>query len=169
MKTNILKLRAEGKTYTQITKELGCAKSTVSYYCGKDQKDKFRIRNNKNKTDFCKCGSKKAKISLQCSECDINFKASKILNKSKLDFDAEYKKGKRYYTIRKYARLTMLKSLQEKKCKVCNFDLYVEVCHIKPIALFNEDEKLSDINNIKNLVYLCPNHHIMLDKGLLTL
>ena len=29
----IIKLRKEGKTYRQIQKELGCAKSTISYHC----------------------------------------------------------------------------------------------------------------------------------------
>lgn len=35
MKEQILKLREEGKTYNEISKELGCAKSTISYHCSK--------------------------------------------------------------------------------------------------------------------------------------
>jgi IS30 family transposase len=33
LKNNILKLRDEGKTYSEISKLLNCAKSTISYYC----------------------------------------------------------------------------------------------------------------------------------------
>ena len=35
MKEEILKLRKEGKTYNEIHKDLGCAKSTISYHCSK--------------------------------------------------------------------------------------------------------------------------------------
>lgn len=47
MKENILKLRAEGKSYTQIMKELGCSKTIICYYCGVNQKEKAVIRNKK--------------------------------------------------------------------------------------------------------------------------
>ena len=33
MKEKILKLRKQGLTYNQIKDQLGCAKSTISYYC----------------------------------------------------------------------------------------------------------------------------------------
>ena len=47
MKETILKLRGEGKTYMQIKAEVGCAVSTVSYYCGEGQKEKTIKRNKK--------------------------------------------------------------------------------------------------------------------------
>jgi len=37
---DIFRLREAGYTYNAIAKELGCSKSTVSYYCGVDQKNK---------------------------------------------------------------------------------------------------------------------------------
>lgn len=40
----ILRLRGEGLTYNQIVEKLGCSKSTVSYYLGKDQKIKNKAR-----------------------------------------------------------------------------------------------------------------------------
>lgn len=43
-KEDILRLRAEGKTYRQIQKELGCSKSTIAYHCGEGQKTKTRER-----------------------------------------------------------------------------------------------------------------------------
>lgn len=44
MKEQIIQLRNEGKTYKQIREILGCAKATISYYCGDDQRKKARNR-----------------------------------------------------------------------------------------------------------------------------
>lgn len=49
MKEEILKLRKEGKTYKEISEILKCAKSTVCYYCGEDQKEKSKKRLTKNR------------------------------------------------------------------------------------------------------------------------
>lgn len=49
MKEEILKLRNDGKTYNEIVKILGCSKSTVSYHCGKNQKEKTLNRNRKRR------------------------------------------------------------------------------------------------------------------------
>jgi hypothetical protein len=50
MKEDILKLREEGKSYKQIQRILGCSLSTISYHCGDGQKEKNRIRVQKNRT-----------------------------------------------------------------------------------------------------------------------
>lgn len=44
MKSQILTLRNQGYTYNQIVDELGCSKSTVAYYCSKNQKQKMLQR-----------------------------------------------------------------------------------------------------------------------------
>lgn len=44
-KEEILRLRNEGKSYSEIQKMLNCSKGTISYYCGIGQKEK-----NKNRT-----------------------------------------------------------------------------------------------------------------------
>lgn len=44
MKEQILKLRAEGKSYREIEKILNCSKGTIAYHCGKGQKEKTRER-----------------------------------------------------------------------------------------------------------------------------
>lgn len=44
MKEEILRLRQEGKTYTQIQDILGCSRGTISYHCGEGQKEKTKIR-----------------------------------------------------------------------------------------------------------------------------
>lgn len=49
MKEEILKLREEGKTYNEIMKILGCSKSTISYHCGENQKQKTLDRTSKRR------------------------------------------------------------------------------------------------------------------------
>jgi len=48
------------------------------------------------------------------------------------------------------------------QCKICNFNRYIEKCHIIPKRLYGGDDE-------NNIVYLCPNHHKLLDNGLLNL
>jgi predicted transcriptional regulator len=38
-KEDILRLRAEGKSYAEISQELGCSKGTVAYYLKEDNKE----------------------------------------------------------------------------------------------------------------------------------
>jgi len=47
---DILKLRAEGKSYNEIKNELGCSKGTISYYLGEDQKEKTGARRRDNRS-----------------------------------------------------------------------------------------------------------------------
>lgn len=54
-----------------------------------------------------------------------------------------------------------------KECKICGFTPVVQVCHIRAIKDFSEDTSMGTVNSLDNMVYLCPNHHAMLDKGLL--
>ena len=49
MKDQILKLRQEGKTYNEIKSILGCSKGTISYYLGKNQKEKTDERRKRRR------------------------------------------------------------------------------------------------------------------------
>lgn len=49
MKTQILELRKQGKSYNEISKIVGCSKGTISYYCGNNQKEKTLQRQNKRR------------------------------------------------------------------------------------------------------------------------
>jgi 5-methylcytosine-specific restriction endonuclease McrA len=51
MKEQILKLRSEGKTYSEIRKELNCSLSTISYHCGDNQKQMAYNRVLKKRED----------------------------------------------------------------------------------------------------------------------
>lgn len=50
MKEKILKLRSEGKSFREIEKILGCSRGTISYHCGKGQKEKTQERTRKKRS-----------------------------------------------------------------------------------------------------------------------
>jgi DNA-binding CsgD family transcriptional regulator len=43
IKEKILELRSKGYNYNQIKDAIGCSKGTISYHCGKGQKEKTRF------------------------------------------------------------------------------------------------------------------------------
>lgn len=50
-----------------------------------------------------------------------------------------------------------------KQCSRCPYTKHVEICHVRPIASFSPETKLSEINDRSNLVMLCRNCHWELD------
>lgn len=54
------------------------------------------------------------------------------------------------------------------KCCVCGYDKHIEVAHIKPVSEFSNGDMVSEINNIENIIPLCPNHHWEFDNGMLS-
>ena len=45
-KEDILRLRLEGKTYSQISEELGCSKGTIAYYMKRGSEEETTMANN---------------------------------------------------------------------------------------------------------------------------
>ena len=52
MKEEILKLRSEGKTFNEIKEILKCSKSTISYHCSDEQKEKSKLRRQKRRKNI---------------------------------------------------------------------------------------------------------------------
>ena len=69
MKEEILKLRAQGKNYNEISKILGCSKGTISYHCGDGQKEKYR-EYDRNRKEKNRKWLQSIKEKLSCSKCD---------------------------------------------------------------------------------------------------
>jgi hypothetical protein len=53
------------------------------------------------------------------------------------------------------------RGLYGKYCFICGFDRVVEYCHIIPA-------RIGGTTHPSNIITLCPNHHTLMDKGLLT-
>lgn len=65
--------------------------------------------------------------------------------------------------ISKDAIKTCAEARVPKICSRCNFSLHVEVCHVKSVSSFPKDTLLSVVNDINNLIVLCPNCHWKFD------
>lgn len=73
----------------------------------------------------------------------------------------------KYALIRGKARAKMNFYQVKRECFVCGYTNYVEVHHKKSCNSFSDNSLLSEVNDLNNLVYLCPNHHFEADKGIL--
>lgn len=143
----------------------------------KENDDDVIYVNGKNKKNRCpKCGKYKYYLSKLCKEC--NDKQKRKMRDFELGHYIGYDNKKTYLThkcceIRKDARRFMEnESKQKKVCTYCHnheFDEILEVHHLKSILDFDPHTKISEINCDENLVWLCPNHHAMLEKGLISL
>lgn len=93
MKQEILRLRAEGKSYRQITNILNCSSATVAYHCGEGQKEKANNRRNK----WVKLNPLKRKLSKFKSKNGFNGKCrdyrrrneSSLISKDPINFTNE--------------------------------------------------------------------------------
>lgn len=106
---------------------------------------------------------------LRCKNCFTRGKTSDIEVRTIEEITSKTKgfSRHRYQKIRNYAKNKMKASGVSRKCKICGYSAYVEVCHVKPITSFPLGTKVSEVNSMKNLVYLCPNHHWELDNGII--
>ena len=84
-----------------------------------------------------------------------------------------FKRAKNWQTarnlIRKYAFRIFKRSRKKYECQKCGYSLHVAICHKKPVSKFPGNAKIKEINDIKNLMALCENHHWEYDHGFLIL
>jgi predicted transcriptional regulator len=64
----ILNLHSQGRSYTQIAKELGCSKGTISYHCGKGQKTRHLERQRDRRSKIRKF-IQEYKTGKPCTDC----------------------------------------------------------------------------------------------------
>jgi predicted restriction endonuclease len=89
------------------------------------------------------------------------------LKEHNIKYPATSSRGK-FHNIRINARKVMKDNNIVYKCQICGYSNFLEVCHIKAIADFDDNATIeNDINSLSNLAYLCPNHHKEIDRGLL--
>lgn len=69
--------------------------------------------------------------------------------------------------IRRHARKKYSESGKDYRCKVCGYDIHIDICHIKSVSSFGDDALIKDINSADNLVALCKNHHWEFDNKII--
>ena len=73
----------------------------------------------------------------------------------------------RHQSVREHAHRVAKWYMGTKKCAICGYAVYVELCHKKAISEFESDTLLCEVNSTSNLVWLCPNHHKEWEMGLI--
>ncbi len=72
-------------------------------------------------------------------------------------------------SIQRHARKMLLNKGAESACELCGYSKHVDVAHRRAVKDFPNSATIAEINDPKNLVRLCPNHHWEFDHGVLIL
>lgn len=142
--------------------------------------DEFKKAINENHTvkdlykalGYSETAKIKEKILKRCSELGITWNIKEtvfVMNKTKGDLFKERKNWQSARSdIRRQADKMFEKSRIERKCLLCGYDKHIEIAHIKAVADFDDSSLVSEINDIHNLIPLCPNHHWEFDHNCLS-
>lgn len=118
--------------------------------------------------ETCKCGNKIKKTSEYCRKCYNEVYGLESKTKGDL-IDSRKNWWEARIPIAKHARKVFKLSNKNKCCGNCGYDKNYQVCHIKPVSDFLDTATLKEINDLNNLIALCPNCHWEFDNGLLKL
>lgn len=145
----------------EARKKKFCNHSCAAIYNNKEYPKRF-----KSEDRFCSiCGEQKNRESEMCKFCRKALATEKRYQTPVKNFVYEGNARVKYSQIRKMARQFIELWEIPLICRACGYDTHVQVCHIKPIAVFEEAGRIIDVNNPSNLICLCPNHHWELDNG----
>lgn len=150
---------------------LNCNKLTTNpKFCSKGCSASYtnKINPKRSLEGTCSCGKKIPSSRTFCKDC---FNSKYLIDYSKITIGDLRKRrtSQQHSQIRGHARKIYIKSGRPQACEICGYSNFFEVCHIKAIKDFNDDTLISVVNSLSNLISLCPNHHLELDNGLLTL
>jgi len=174
-----LQIKIKRKNPPKCEKCLQCGKETdnpkfCSMSCSTTYNNKLypkRYKTTQPKERLCViCSSPREKHRTKyCNKCyqeraiDVKWKETSI---EEIRSQYPYQKSIR---IREYARTVYKKSDKPKYCVVCGYSKHYEICHIKAVKDFSTDATMEQVNNLDNLIALCPTHHWELDAGYLDL
>jgi len=162
----------DGEKVSQVKKKKFCNRNCAASYNNK------RTKIKPSKTVNCKkcgeliflkrengCGAF-IKVTY-CDNCLYLKKTTieRMTKKEMFDRSAKYYIGRN--AIRKNATVKYHKNNMPKICKICGYSKHIEVCHIKSVSDFPDSALISEINDIDNLVALCPTHHWEFDNNII--
>lgn len=114
----IITLREQGMTYSQIIAKTGAAKSTVAYYCGVGVKEKSMVR-QRSKRNKIRSYVQKVKQQSPCVDCGENYPYWMM------DFDHVH--SDKFFNIAAYQAYT--DSIDRVKEEISKCDLVCANCH----------------------------------------
>lgn len=149
-----------------------CDKSCAAKYNNRKYPKRLKMDDK-----YCPiCGKVKTKNGKLCRDCENKKKKNEFRNTPIGEYIG-YDEKKKYLTtkcstIRKDARLVLFENNIKCECNICHnqeFNEIVEVHHKKPITEFSPETPINKVNDINNLVWLCPNHHRLVHLGILNI
>lgn len=168
-------LNCETELTTKTQKKF-CNRSCAAIYNNVINPSEKMLASKKQPESTCdNCGKPNTKSRKYCQECWVIVNKGKSLEKWESTQLKDMKRTKetnsrnRYPYIAGLARKTYEQSKLPKECFICGYDFHVDIAHIQAISDFPETAFISEVNNIKNLVALCKNHHWEYDRGFLKL
>jgi len=144
-----------------------CGKDTANpKFCGRSCSARFNNKNypKRKPEGICKtCGVVIAKSLLFCKKCSppVDWSVMTVSQCKQNTLTAYHSQ------IRYHARRLYMLSGRPRSCKVCQYSLHFEVCHIKPLSSFSDDTLIIVVNDQSNLIALCRNCHWEFDHGYL--
>ena len=142
-----------------------CSRSCSASYNNKIPKRKVLVKNLCTKCSKRLSRYQKSRASSFCKACQYDSKVAEYSKKTLKEVCIEglnRASRHKYELVRQHSKRVAKMYNIQKTCK-CGYSIHTELCHIKPISSFSDDDLLSTINSVKNLVYLCPTCHWELD------
>lgn len=160
MKEKILELRAQGKSYREIEKILGCSKGSVSYHCGKGQKEKAYNRVKRHRSGV-KLEKRPKRV---CKNCACHIKGKNIFCSK--ECETIFKENS---TLYRFDKGELISNVTIKKVLIYKFGEYCSICtqssfwnNINLCLQVDHVDGNSDNNMPNNLRLVCPNCHSQL-------
>ncbi len=158
----------------QVPEGVRCSNVKQKKFCNKSCAAKYnntKYPKREKKIQISKIEKKQKIVSEKIIKNDLEKVVSKYnyVNKNKKEIFDNSKNWQSARTkIQKHARALYKISDKPKCCIKCGYDKHYQICHIKAVSDFNDDASIfGEINNIDNLIALCPNHHWEFDNGIL--
>lgn len=143
-----------------------CGKTTknpkfCSKSCAAKHNNGLRTYKRRAKQYFCSsCNIKTSKNCKtgKCRRCLSLYLIDQFGTKRLSDFQSTAARH-RYQLVRAHAHRVMRLTDIPKQCKICGYSTHVELAHLRSIGSFAPDTLVSEVNDLNNLAFLCPNHH----------
>lgn len=149
-----------------------CSRSCSGIYINSSSEAMLKARNKPQGS--CKLCKKQISMSRKyckhCRSAGLIIDGLKVCweNITKKQFKQKFKDIHQFNArVRSLAREKYKKNNKNLPCLSCGYNKHIEVCHIKPVKDFSDNISIDEINNIDNLIGLCPNCHWELDHNLL--
>lgn len=143
-------------------------------FCSSSCSSTYNNSKRKKKKLCIICKNVVEKYAKYCNSCRFtrSFEKNNKADYSQIsleDLKAKYSLSAYHAKLRGHARSQYAKSKKPMKCKNCDYDLHVDICHVRDIKDFPLDTKVSVVNHIDNLIALDKRCHWEYDHGLLIL